>query len=89
MIELTTVADDEAVVHDGPRVIRHDGLEPDTDHELDGVAFRTLAAPGRAARHGRHRQRRPLRRDECGVIEGLDDRARSCGPSRASRPTPR
>ena len=45
-IELTTVADDEAVVYDGGRVTAHDGLTPDTDYDLDGIAFRTLARPG-------------------------------------------
>ena len=44
-VELTTVADDEAVLHDGARVLRHGGLAPDTAYELDGVAFRTLPRP--------------------------------------------
>lgn len=46
MLELTTVADDEVVLHDGPVVHRHEGLAPDTEHVLDGVAVRTLPAPG-------------------------------------------
>jgi 3',5'-cyclic-AMP phosphodiesterase len=44
-MELTTVADDEAVVHDGHEVRVHRGLEPDTVHELDGFVFRTLPRP--------------------------------------------
>jgi predicted phosphodiesterase len=44
-VELTTVADDEAVLHDGLRVVRHGGLAPDTEYELDGVALRTLPRP--------------------------------------------
>ena len=44
-MELTTVADDEAVVHDGMAVRTYDGLEPDTAYEYDGFAFRTLARP--------------------------------------------
>lgn len=44
--ELTTVAPDYAVVHDGDEVRRHEGLEPDTDYSLDGFDFRTLPAPG-------------------------------------------
>lgn len=44
--ELTTVAPDEAVIHHGDRVVRHVGLEPDTDYELDGFSFRTPPAPG-------------------------------------------
>jgi 3',5'-cyclic-AMP phosphodiesterase len=45
VMELTTVADDEAVVHDGVEVRVHDGLAPDTVYELDGFTFRTLARP--------------------------------------------
>jgi predicted phosphodiesterase len=51
-IELTTVADDEVVLHvptsaDRPaRVITRRGLEPDREHEVEGVAFRTLPRPG-------------------------------------------
>ena len=46
MAELTTVAPDEAVVHDGLEVRRHTSLAPDTEYERDGFAFRTLPAPG-------------------------------------------
>ena len=44
-MELTTVADDLAVLHDGEEVHRFDGLAADTDFELLGVAGRTLARP--------------------------------------------
>jgi len=44
-MELTTVADDGAVLHDGRRVVRHDGLEPDTAYRLDDVELRTLPRP--------------------------------------------
>lgn len=44
-MELTTVADDEAVVHDGLEVRRYPDLEPDTAYELDGFHFRTMARP--------------------------------------------
>jgi Icc protein len=44
-MELTTVADDEAVLHDGLRVVRHGDLAPGTDYECDGVAVRTLPRP--------------------------------------------
>jgi Icc protein len=44
-MELTTVADDEAVVHDGMDVRVYDGLEPDTVYEYDGFVFRTLDRP--------------------------------------------
>ena len=44
-MDITTVADDLAVLHDGLDVRRYDGLAPDTDHVLDGTAVRTLATP--------------------------------------------
>jgi Icc protein len=44
--ELTTVADDHAVVFRGPEVRVHDGLAPDTDYDIDGFSFRTLPRPG-------------------------------------------
>jgi 3',5'-cyclic AMP phosphodiesterase CpdA len=44
-MDLTTVADDLVVLHDGTRALRYEGLAPDTDHDLDGVAARTLPRP--------------------------------------------
>jgi len=44
-MEVTTVADDSAVLHDGRRVVRHDNLEPDTAYYLDGVELTTLPRP--------------------------------------------
>ena len=44
-MDLTTVADDRAVVHDGTKVRRYDDLRPDTVHAFDGFTFRTLARP--------------------------------------------
>jgi Icc protein len=44
-VELTTVTDTEAVLHDGPRVVRVDGLRPGKEHTVEGVTFRTLARP--------------------------------------------
>lgn len=72
-IELTTVSDDEAVFHDGERVIRHDGLEPDTAYELEGEAFRTLARPDgeRLATFATVNDVH-FGETECGVIEGLE-----------------
>ena len=75
-VELTTVADDEAVFHDPGRpgwVARHTGLAPDTDYELEAVAFRTLPRPG-----GELLARVATVNDthfgevECGLIEGLE-----------------
>ena len=44
-MELTTVTDTEAVLHDGPRVVRVDGLKPNREHTVEGVTFRTLPRP--------------------------------------------
>src|SRR5262245_40442441 len=44
--ELTTVADDEAVVFDGVDVRDYVDLEPDTEYDFDGIEFTTLARPG-------------------------------------------
>jgi len=44
-VDVTTVADDLVVLHDGSRVHRFDGLRPDTDHDLLGVTVRTLPRP--------------------------------------------
>lgn len=44
-MDVTTVADDLVVIHDGLDVRRHDGLEAATEHDLDGVAVRTLPRP--------------------------------------------
>lgn len=44
--ELTTVADDEAVVHVGLEVRRYRGLRPATRYDLDGVEVHTLDRPG-------------------------------------------
>ena len=70
-------------------MIRHDGLEPDTDYEVDGVAFRTLPRPGGerlatvATVNDVH-----FGENECGVIEGLDDRARSSRSEPGETPYP-
>jgi 3',5'-cyclic-AMP phosphodiesterase len=45
-VELTTVTDTEAVLHDGLRVVRVEGLRPGKEHTIEGVTFRTLPKPG-------------------------------------------
>jgi 3',5'-cyclic AMP phosphodiesterase CpdA len=50
VLELTTVADDLVVLHEGTTVHRFDGLEPNTPYELLGQAVRTLARPAGALR---------------------------------------
>jgi predicted phosphodiesterase len=44
-LEITTVADDEAVLFDGARVVRLDALQPGTVYDHEGVTFRTLPRP--------------------------------------------
>jgi hypothetical protein len=44
-LELTTVADDGAVLFEGNEVVRLTALKPGTDYEHEGVAFRTLPRP--------------------------------------------
>jgi Icc protein len=45
-VDVTTVADDLVVIHDGLEVRRYEHLEPDAAHTLDGVVVRTLPRPG-------------------------------------------
>jgi len=45
-MDVTTVADDLVVLHDGVTVRRYEGLEPDAEHELEGATVRTLPRPG-------------------------------------------
>lgn len=80
-MELTTVADDEAVVHDGATVRVHAGLEPDTDHELDGFSFRTLPRPGELLARFATVNDVHFGETECGVIAGSD-----IGPIHRSAP---
>lgn len=70
--ELSTVGPDFAVVHEGLEVRRYDGLAPDTDHEVEGFAFRTLPAPGEllctfATVNDVH-----FGEEVCGLIDGSD-----------------
>jgi predicted phosphodiesterase len=73
MIEVTTVADDEVVLFDGPAFTRYDGLAPGTEHDLDGISVRTLARPGGellcrfATVNDVH-----FGETECGVMEGFE-----------------
>ena len=45
-MDVTTVADDFAVLHRGDHVRRVDDLRPDTAYDIHGVSFRTLPHPG-------------------------------------------
>lgn len=73
MAELTTVADDEAVVHDGKTVRRYEELAPDTDHELDGFAFRTLPRLGERLATVTTVNDVHFGETVCGLMEGVPD----------------
>ena len=87
-MELTTVADDEAVVHDGPRCAVYDGLEPDTVHDLRRVRLPD-AAPPRASDSATFATVNDVHfgETECGLMDGLDDGAR-VRPCPAAEPYP-
>src|SRR5436190_4063852 len=73
MLEVHTVADDEAVLFDGTDVVHYIDLEPDTDYEHDGMPFRTLPRPTGerlatiATVNDVH-----FGETECGFVEGLE-----------------
>ncbi len=73
MIEVSTVADDEVVVHEGSSVRVYDDLAPGREHELDGVTVRTLDRPGGAllCRFATVNDVH-FGETECGVIDGAD-----------------
>ena len=82
--EITTVGPDMAVIHIGARARRYDDLAPASDHDLDGVAIRTLDAPPGpllcriATVNDVH-----FGETECGVVEGAED---TIGPILRSGP---
>jgi len=82
MADLTTVADDEAVVHDGMDVRVHTGLTAGTAYSIDGFDFRTLPRPGGerlatiATVNDVH-----FGEEVCGLLAGLD-----LGPTFSSEP---
>ncbi len=71
--EVTTVGHDMAVVHDGTTVRRFEDLAPDTEHDVDGITFRTLPRPDGellcrfATTNDVH-----FGETECGHFEGID-----------------
>ena len=70
--ELSTVGTDVAVVHEGLEVRRYDGLEPDTDQEVEGFAFRTLPAPGELLATFATVNDVHFGEEVCGLIDGSD-----------------
>jgi predicted phosphodiesterase len=79
-IELTTVADDEVVLHvpgsstRPAQVIRRTGLAPDSEHDLEGVAVRTLPRPpGERLATVATVNDVHFGEVECGVMEGITE----------------
>lgn len=71
-MDLTTVADDEVVFHDGVDVHRHVGLTPDTTYELEGHQVRTLPRPGERLATVCTVNDVHFGELECGHLDGLD-----------------
>ncbi|HEX7133922.1 MAG TPA: metallophosphoesterase [Iamia sp.] len=79
--ELTTVASRYAIVHTGAEVRRFDDLEPDTEHDIDGFAFRTLPEPGELLSTVATVNDVHFGETVCGIIDGTD-----IGPTFSSAP---
>jgi 3',5'-cyclic AMP phosphodiesterase CpdA len=72
VLELTTVADDEAVAFDDGVPHRYDGLQPDTDYHIDGLDVRTLPRPGELLCRFATVNDVHFGETECGLMEGVD-----------------
>jgi predicted phosphodiesterase len=79
--ELTTVADDEAVIHDGLIARTYPDLEPDAEHQIEGFTFRTLPRLGERLATIATVNDVHFGETECGIIGGLD-----IGPVFSSQP---
>ena len=74
LAELTTVADDLVVLHAGDVTFRHEGLDPDTAYEFDGVTARTLRRPpGELLARVATVNDVHFGETECGVVDGRTD----------------
>ena len=76
VVELTTVADDEAVVcTTAPTAHRYAGLEPDTDYELDGHRRSARCRARRRARWPRWPRSTTCTsaRSSAAILDGIDD----------------
>jgi len=71
--ELTTVADDEAVIHDGAMARTYHGLAPDTEHELEGFTFHTLPQLGERLATVATVNDVHFGEEVCGIMDGIPD----------------
>jgi 3',5'-cyclic AMP phosphodiesterase CpdA len=81
MPELTSVADDEVVLHARSEIRVYDDLTPDTDYELDGHALRTFPDLGERLATFATVNDVHFGETVCGVLEGYDG-----GPTFTSAP---
>ena len=72
MPELTTVADDEAVIHDGLEARAYGGLAPDAPHHIEGFSFRSLPRLGERLATVATVNDVHFGEVECGIVGGLD-----------------
>jgi predicted phosphodiesterase len=71
-MDLTTVADDEVVLHDGVNVHRHNGLTPESTYRFDGHDVRTLPRPGELLSTFCTVNDVHFGEIECGILDGLE-----------------
>jgi 3',5'-cyclic-AMP phosphodiesterase len=71
-MDLTTVADDEVVFHEGLEVRRYTDLEPDTSYELEGRHVQTLPRLGERLATVCTVNDVHFGEVECGVLDGYD-----------------
>src|SRR5436309_12133562 len=72
-VEVTTVADDEAVLFDGPDWTRIQGLDPEHEYTVLDQTFQTLPRPpGERLATFATVNDVHFGETECGVLEGLD-----------------
>jgi 3',5'-cyclic-AMP phosphodiesterase len=81
VVDLTTVADDEVVFHEGLDVRRYDGLDPGTVYELEGREVRTLPRFGQRLATVCTVNDVHFGEVECGILDGFDE-----GPIYRSEP---
>lgn len=85
--EVTTVADDEVVAFDGAEVAHWIGLEPGTEHDLDGIRVRTLdRPPGERLATIATVNDLHFGETECGILDGWGDPILCVGPGEPPYP---
>ena len=71
--EVSSVSDDDVVIHRGDEVRRSTDLEPDTDYEFDGVTVRTLPRMGELLCRFATVNDVHFGETEAGVLDEVDD----------------